>query len=187
MFSNIFSVLFSFQVNGIDVSSLPHEDAVQVFLNAPEPIVVELKRRNAGSDSAGGSSTTSSNKSSESVKHSKQIPSTPTTMTTTAVQTEPLNYLASTHPEPDYEVQEFLYDESPTSDHQDDECLPPDIDIEVGVESTLLLVNMICFIIYIWADGENTNEVWSTTVNHCCERQSYDRLPGESVSYNHYL
>lgn len=33
------------KVNGTDVSSFPHEDAVQVFLAAEEPIVVEVKRR----------------------------------------------------------------------------------------------------------------------------------------------
>lgn len=33
------------QVNGTDVSSFPHEDAVRVFLTAQEPIVVEVKRR----------------------------------------------------------------------------------------------------------------------------------------------
>lgn len=34
-----------FQVNGTDVSSFPHEDAVRAFLTAQEPIVVEVKRR----------------------------------------------------------------------------------------------------------------------------------------------
>lgn len=33
------------QVNGTDVSSFPHEDAVRAFLTAQEPIVVEVKRR----------------------------------------------------------------------------------------------------------------------------------------------
>ncbi|XP_018326054.1 E3 ubiquitin-protein ligase PDZRN3 isoform X2 [Agrilus planipennis] len=32
-------------VNGTDVSTFPHEDAVRAFLTAEEPIVVELKRR----------------------------------------------------------------------------------------------------------------------------------------------
>lgn len=33
------------KVNGTDVSSFPHEDAVRTFLTAQEPIVVEVKRR----------------------------------------------------------------------------------------------------------------------------------------------
>ncbi|CAH1377673.1 E3 ubiquitin-protein ligase PDZRN3-like [Tenebrio molitor] len=33
------------KVNGTDVSSFPHEDAVRAFLTAQEPIVVEVKRR----------------------------------------------------------------------------------------------------------------------------------------------
>ncbi|CAH0562515.1 unnamed protein product, partial [Brassicogethes aeneus] len=36
-------------VNGTDVSSFPHEDAVRAFLTAQEPIVVEVKRRIAES------------------------------------------------------------------------------------------------------------------------------------------
>lgn len=132
-------------MNGIDVSSFPHEDAVQVFLNAPEPIVVELKRRSAtGSDSINSSTTSSSKSSCEtaSVKHQQQsvvgVTTTSTVMaTSTAVQTDPINYHLSSllhdghNSEAGYAMQEFLYDESPTSDHQDDECLPPDIDIEV--------------------------------------------------------
>lgn len=117
------------QVNGIDVSSFPHEDAVQVFLNAPEPIVVELKRRSAGCSDSINSSTTSSSKSSgetASVKQQQQQQ-----LTTTGVQTEPLNY--HLHGSHQFAEQEFLYDESPTSDHPDDECLPPDIDIEVRI------------------------------------------------------
>lgn len=38
-------ILLLFQVNGTDVSSFPHEDAVRAFLTAQEPIVVEVKRR----------------------------------------------------------------------------------------------------------------------------------------------
>lgn len=34
-----------FQVNGKDVSNLAHEEAVNEFLKAPEPILVEVKRR----------------------------------------------------------------------------------------------------------------------------------------------
>lgn len=32
-------------MNGTDVSSFPHEDAIRVFMTAQEPIVVEVKRR----------------------------------------------------------------------------------------------------------------------------------------------
>ncbi|XP_060537378.1 PDZ domain-containing protein 4 isoform X2 [Cylas formicarius] len=38
-------------VNGTDVSSFPHEDAVRAFLTAHEPIVVEVKRRISDSPS----------------------------------------------------------------------------------------------------------------------------------------
>ena len=38
-----------FQINGIDISSYAHEDAVRVFLTADEPIIVEIKRRVADS------------------------------------------------------------------------------------------------------------------------------------------
>lgn len=37
------------KVNGTDVSSFPHEDAVRTFMAAQEPIVVEVKRRTSGS------------------------------------------------------------------------------------------------------------------------------------------
>ncbi|XP_066246931.1 PDZ domain-containing RING finger protein 4 isoform X1 [Euwallacea similis] len=37
------------KVNGTDVSSFPHEDAVRAFMTAQEPIVVEVKRRTTGS------------------------------------------------------------------------------------------------------------------------------------------
>lgn len=109
-----------------------------MFLNAPEPIVVELKRRSTTWTDSINSSTTSSSKSScetASVKHQQQTTTVMTT--TTAVQTDPINYHLSplvhdgNNSEAGYAMQEFLYDESPTSDHQDDECLPPDIDIEV--------------------------------------------------------
>uniref|UniRef100_A0AAR5PF42 PDZ domain-containing protein n=1 Tax=Dendroctonus ponderosae TaxID=77166 RepID=A0AAR5PF42_DENPD len=45
------------KVNGTDVSSFPHEDAVRAFMAAQEPIVVEVKRRTTGSPvhSRGGS------------------------------------------------------------------------------------------------------------------------------------
>ena len=33
------------QVNGVDVSQCSHEEAVQRFLEAEEPIMVEVKRR----------------------------------------------------------------------------------------------------------------------------------------------
>lgn len=36
-------------MNGTDVSSFPHEDAVRAFMTAQEPIVVEVKRRTTGS------------------------------------------------------------------------------------------------------------------------------------------
>lgn len=39
-----------FQVNGKDVSNLAHEEAVNEFLKAPEPILVEVKRRNGPSN-----------------------------------------------------------------------------------------------------------------------------------------
>lgn len=32
-------------MNGVDVSNAPHEEALQIFLNAQEPIIVEVKRR----------------------------------------------------------------------------------------------------------------------------------------------
>lgn len=39
------------KVNGKDVSSLAHEEAVNEFLNAPEPILVEIRRRSSTDDS----------------------------------------------------------------------------------------------------------------------------------------
>lgn len=42
---NIPSPLVLFQVNGRDVSQLAHEDAVAEFLQAADPIIVEVKRR----------------------------------------------------------------------------------------------------------------------------------------------
>lgn len=40
-----FFFLIITQVNGKDVSNLAHEEAVNEFLNAPEPILVEVRRR----------------------------------------------------------------------------------------------------------------------------------------------
>lgn len=48
----IFSLL---QVNGTDVSGFPHEDAVKTFLDAQEPIVVEVKRRFSNKSTETGS------------------------------------------------------------------------------------------------------------------------------------
>lgn len=55
-FDSISILLFNatisdFQINGTDVSSFPHEDAVRAFLAAQEPIVVEIKRRIVDSSS----------------------------------------------------------------------------------------------------------------------------------------
>lgn len=138
---------FSLQVNGIDVSSFPHEDAVQVFLSAPEPIVVELKRRTT-SDSINSSTTSSRSSDANSIKSPQ--------FSTIAVQTDTIGtYTGSTgHRSSGFiEQHEFLYDESPTSDHPDpdDECLPPDIDIEVKILS-LFLSFIYCFK-YIFEQG----------------------------------
>lgn len=77
LFNRFFS--FALQVNGKDVSNLPHEDAVNEFLKAEEPILVEVKRRLAiGASSAsieqsanaisGGSKVTATNESPEATK-----------------------------------------------------------------------------------------------------------------------
>ena len=36
-----------FQVNGVDVSGCSHEEAVKKFMQAKEPIIVEVKRKNS--------------------------------------------------------------------------------------------------------------------------------------------
>lgn len=49
---------FHFQVNGRDVSQSTHEEAMEAFLQAQEPITVEVLRRNPVSSSSNPSSTT---------------------------------------------------------------------------------------------------------------------------------
>lgn len=44
-FSEMSSVLLSSQVNGKDLSKATHEEAVEAFRNAKEPIVVQVLRR----------------------------------------------------------------------------------------------------------------------------------------------
>ncbi|XP_063705514.1 E3 ubiquitin-protein ligase PDZRN3 [Culicoides brevitarsis] len=123
------------KVNGIDVSSFPHEDAVQVFLSAPEPIVVELKRRtpsNSDTQSSLNSSTTSSSRSSD----------------------------------------------SPTSDHPDDECLPPDIDIEeITLRKTKSEERIGLTVSYSSANGSGSDDTET-----CTEVFITDIIP-ESVAF----
>lgn len=45
IYFTVFFSIFFLQVNGKDVSNLAHEDAVNEFLKASEPIVVEVRRR----------------------------------------------------------------------------------------------------------------------------------------------
>ena len=53
VFSNYCFFSFFVKVNGKDVSNLAHEEAVNEFLKAPEPILVEVKRRTSNAiDSA---------------------------------------------------------------------------------------------------------------------------------------
>lgn len=109
------------QVNGVDVSSCSHEEAVQVFLSAEEPITVEVKRREPSAVPAG-----------EDVSK-RELPGTAERASTAsvAVQTEDPDAERNLLLDEDEDV---LFDESPVSDqivNIFDECLVPDVDFEV--------------------------------------------------------
>lgn len=124
-------------MNGRDVSNLAHEEAVNEFLNAPEPILVEVRRRlndepiktpstESKSDFCEAAETvaeksTIDNASTEEVKNveldngfkNRSI----------GIQTEQFPF-----------ENELIFNESPISDHPCNgfnECLTPAIDIEV--------------------------------------------------------
>lgn len=120
-------------MNGVDVSSCSHEEAVQVFLSAEEPITVEVKRRDPravpGGTSAGDDV-------------SRDLPGTAERASTAsvAVQTEDPDAERNMLLDEDEDV---VFDESPVSDqimNIFDECLVPDVDFEVrDPESDYLL------------------------------------------------
>lgn len=133
----------SFQVNGRDVSNLAHEEAVNEFLNAPEPILVEVRRRlndepivktpsveNKSEfcepvEPIAEKPAASDNGSTELVKNVELENGSKKDLVSIGIQTEQLPF-----------DNELIFNESPISDQDHpcngfNECLTPAIDIEV--------------------------------------------------------
>lgn len=133
-------------MNGRDVSNLAHEEAVNEFLNAPEPILVEVRRRlidepiietpsaEAKKDIGDPVETvtvkgTSNDVSVDDVKNHELENGSKRELVSIGIQTEQFSF-----------DNELIFNESPISDHPCNgfnECLTPAIDIEVR----LLLIN----------------------------------------------
>lgn len=134
-------IFLSFQVNGRDVSNLAHEEAVNEFLNAPEPILVEVRRRL--NDETIAKTPTAENKidfcesavetvtekpavvnvSTEEIKKVELENGSKKDLISIGIQTEQFPF-----------DNELIFNESPISDHPCNgfnECLTPAIDIEV--------------------------------------------------------
>ncbi len=132
-----------FQVNGRDVSNLAHEEAVNEFLNAPEPILVEVRRRLNDEPIIKTPSTetkndiveslecvaenpiTDNNVCPEDVKHVDLENGSKKDLVSIGIQTEQFPF-----------DNELIFNESPISDHP---CngfndLTPAIDIEVRID-----------------------------------------------------
>ncbi|XP_055857882.1 slo-interacting protein 1 isoform X2 [Episyrphus balteatus] len=89
------------KVNGVDVSQMPHEEAVQMFLKASEPILVEVRRRsyntNADAENSNNHSHLEKSSNEQSPRQQLQLQqqkdtsrrqSPPTTMSLMTTQTE---------------------------------------------------------------------------------------------------
>lgn len=130
-----------FQVNGRDVSNLAHEEAVNEFLNAPEPILVEVRRRlndepiiktptvetkkdiGESFETNIADKTTVIDVSAEDLKNHDQENGSKKSLVSIGIQTEQFSF-----------DNELIFNESPISDHpcnSFNECLTPAIDIEV--------------------------------------------------------
>lgn len=111
---NYFPSFHSPQVNGLDVSNCSHEQAVQVFLGAEEPITVEVRR--SGATTTEGAAVIPDELL---LGSPKKTLTTTTTTSSIGVQTD-----------------DPVFDESPVSGEQIvnifDECLVPDVDLEVS-------------------------------------------------------
>ncbi len=89
MFKYHFIIFFIFfQVNGRDVSNSSHEEAVEAFLQAEEPITVEVLRRGGGGDCNNSNNNCSNNSNSNSNKSATSTASR-SSSNSIAVQTEP--------------------------------------------------------------------------------------------------
>lgn len=127
-------------MNGRDVSNLAHEEAVNEFLNAPEPILVEVRRRlndepiiktpsveNKG-DYCESVETVAEkpivdNVTAEEMKNVELENGSKKDQVSIGIQTEQFPF-----------ENELIFNESPISDHPCNgfnECLTPAIDIEV--------------------------------------------------------
>lgn len=140
-------------MNGRDVSNLAHEEAVNEFLNAPEPILVEVRRRL--NDEPIIKTPTAENKSDEPAERidDKVTVDTVTTeevknvelengskkdLVSIGIQTEQFPF-----------ENELIFNESPISDHPCNgfnECITPAIDIEVRKTNLLSIIsNFVAF------------------------------------------
>ncbi|KAG4067623.1 hypothetical protein HA402_005395 [Bradysia odoriphaga] len=127
-------------VNGRDVSNLAHEEAVNEFLNAPEPILVEVRRRlndepiiktpsvetkkdiGESLETLAVEKPTVNDVSAEEVKNHELENGSKKNLVSIGIQTEQFSF-----------DNELIFNESPISDHPCNgfnECLTPAIDIE---------------------------------------------------------
>ncbi|XP_037043293.1 slo-interacting protein 1 [Bradysia coprophila] len=128
------------KVNGRDVSNLAHEEAVNEFLNAPEPILVEVRRRlndeliiktpsvetkkdiGESLETIAVEKPTVNDVSAEEVKNHELENGSKKNLVSIGIQTEQFSF-----------DNELIFNESPISDHPCNgfnECLTPAIDIE---------------------------------------------------------
>jgi Fe-S cluster biosynthesis and repair protein YggX len=125
------------KVNGIDVSNYPHEEAVKIFLNAPEPIVIEVKRRPTGHSNGGEAEpndTLPPLKPRLSPQHQSVASQTSDDWLREklALLHEYSNFDASAR---DEEIEVEMVENEFDEDEDDEEGLSPDIDIEVSLLS----------------------------------------------------
>lgn len=155
MHKNLQSIFLRlFQVNGRDVSNLAHEEAVNEFLNAPEPILVEVRRRLNDEPII---KTPTAEKTSDFCEPAERIDDKVTvdTVTTEEVKNVELENVSKKdlisigiQTEQFPFENELIFNESPISDNPCNgfnECLTPAIDIEVRRTSSFVFS-----IIFVW-------------------------------------
>lgn len=127
-------------MNGRDVSNLAHEEAVNEFLNAPEPILVEVRRRLTDEPIVKTPSVEHKGDFCEPVESVAEKPKIATECTEEVKNVEPENGAKKDQVSIGIQTEQFpfenelIFNESPISDHPCNgfnECLTPAIDIEV--------------------------------------------------------
>ena len=120
---------FLFQVNGRDVSHCTHDEAVEAFLTASEPITVEVLRRRPESVSVSVSVPVSHRNSAYIPAKS---PSQSSLKETSATQTEAVANDLTTHLNHERSDHDFEDDEDELLEEHDVDLLVPGLDYEVS-------------------------------------------------------